>query len=269
MQKKVNDALLDRMKIAVAKEYTETRIESIERLLSFQKPKPTPNDEWQALTGILSRLYVSAKLEAAMFDFYSSERVLALIAEPKPAGVGTKDWERYIDLLRRVYYVNLVETLTAATDPWKVVSQADLAPLNSTHAKLVRDFAYRCELDKLPNVARRGGAERFLSMPKPDFLTERDYNELAEIAHAVQDVEQKEREVRLRRAELEALQSQTEKLKARVLRQLEIIEAFISDPDTLDGIEDYENAFAPRNLENLRRLGRRRSIDVADVDAAS
>jgi hypothetical protein len=40
-----------------------------------------------------------------------------------------------------------------------------------------------------------------------------------------------------------------------VLRQIEIIDAFTRDPGTLEMIEDYEDAFAPRNLANLKLLG--------------
>jgi hypothetical protein len=45
-------------------------------------------------------------------------------------------------------------------------------------------------------------------------------------------------------------------LKEKVERQLSIIHIFLTDPSVLDRIEEYSNAFAPGNLENLKKLAK-------------
>ncbi|HLK17735.1 MAG TPA: hypothetical protein VKT81_02230 [Bryobacteraceae bacterium] len=52
-------------------------------------------------------------------------------------------------------------------------------------------------------------------------------------------------------------------IKAKVVRQLEVINDFISDPGVLDRIEEYEELFAPGNLANLKTLAAMRSKPTA------
>jgi hypothetical protein len=62
------------------------------------------------------------------------------------------------------------------------------------------------------------------------------------------------KETERRHAELVQREAEASTLKAKVLRQLEVINTFISDPDVLSRIEDYDGVFAPGNLANLRSL---------------
>lgn len=55
-------------------------------------------------------------------------------------------------------------------------------------------------------------------------------------------------------AELEKDRSDLEKLKSKVLRQLEVLDRFLQDPEAVDRIEPYEDVFAPGNLVNLKRI---------------
>jgi hypothetical protein len=51
-------------------------------------------------------------------------------------------------------------------------------------------------------------------------------------------------------------------LKARVLRQLDVINVFMNDPSVIDRIEEYESVFAPGNLSNLRKLAQQLHISA-------
>ena len=55
-------------------------------------------------------------------------------------------------------------------------------------------------------------------------------------------------------AELIKQENETATLKAKLLRQLDLINTFINDPAVVDRIEEYDGVFAPGNLVNLRRL---------------
>ena len=43
-------------------------------------------------------------------------------------------------------------------------------------------------------------------------------------------------------------------LKCKIERQLDIIHNVLTDPGSVDRIEDYSNVFSPGNFENLRLL---------------
>ena len=48
--------------------------------------------------------------------------------------------------------------------------------------------------------------------------------------------------------------SDLERLKAKVLRQLEVLDRFLLDPDAVNRIEPYEDVFAPGNLALLKEI---------------
>ena len=47
---------------------------------------------------------------------------------------------------------------------------------------------------------------------------------------------------------------ETEKLKEKIVNQLNIIHNVLNDPKSIDRIEDYSNVFAHGNFDNLRKI---------------
>jgi hypothetical protein len=79
-------------------------------------------------------------------------------------------------------------------------------------------------------------------------------DEWSDLKKTEQEIVTARRQNEQRQGELSALESETSTLKATVLRQLQIINTFISDPGVLDRIEEYEGVFAPGNLASLKEL---------------
>ena len=90
-----------------------------------------------------------------------------------------------------------------------------------------------------------------ISKDKPNALSKDDWEKLKQI----------EREITISREnnvkESEELSKQKEivdSLKERIECQLSIIHLCLNDPTILDRIEEYSNAFAPGNFENLKKI---------------
>jgi hypothetical protein len=115
-------------------------------------------------------------------------------------------------------------------------------------AQMVRKAARFSVL--LPQLERLVAGSQ-LAADKPSDASQDEWANLKRIEHEIVTLREKNerRDAALFRQEAEA-----STLKTRVLKQLEVINDFINDPCVLDRIEDYEEAFAPGNLANLKSL---------------
>jgi len=99
-----------------------------------------------------------------------------------------------------------------------------------------------------------------LATAKPTAILDDDWADLQRIERNIVAASE---ENRRKDKELTLLESEISTLVTKVRRQLEIINAFISDPGVLDRIEEYDGLFAPGNLENLRQIARLRRSTAA------
>jgi len=250
----IKDALLARMEAAAAKANSSSDPGTLCKLLSTVRPIAVLDEHWRPMLKRIGDLYVSAAVAEATKSWRSAKDLLKVLAQAKPDTLDENAWAEYQGKVRSLYCARLVGSLQVEPRPASFISSADLTPLEEGVANNLKRFAYRMEMSGLPDVSTSHGASKFLTAPKPDFMSDKDYHEWAGIAGRVRDLTSREVQFHERLASLVTQESQTATLKSRVLRQLEIIEKFTADPATVDGIEDYEGAFAPRNLANLRRL---------------
>ena len=81
-----------------------------------------------------------------------------------------------------------------------------------------------------------------------------------DIVAARDEYKRKRAELDAQGAEMVKRDSELQTLKARILRQLDVINTFINDPAVIDRIEEYDTVVAPGNLLNLRKLAVRLRI---------
>jgi hypothetical protein len=230
--------------------------DSLKQVLRTKKPSSVPETEWNKLINSIGESYTAASVARVMrWGTMRSEVFQKAIMATKPDGLPESSWEAYQDQVKALYVAALTRELLYDLNPWQYLRRIDLTCLSEDDAKRVRTLAYKIESSRMPNVATAWGAKQFLDSGKPEFLGQTEYEELERVARIVLDLESREKGVQDREVKVGTLESDTSAIKTRVLRQLEIIDAFTRDPGTLDGIEDYEGAFAPRNLANLKALG--------------
>jgi hypothetical protein len=140
------------------------------------------------------------------------------LERPRPKWMAEKDYENLRDSAARC------KEFIANRDQYRSL-------VVSAH-----DFVADVEVG--PNQPSVGGAEAW-----------------AKVKAILENVRARARENSLLAAELETDRSDLDRLKTRVLRQLEVLDRFLQDPDIVDRIEPYEEVFAPGNLANLREIG--------------
>jgi len=215
-------AFTERVNLTAATSYVGGASKPLRKLFGSDKPALFPQEDWDELTRDLGKMYVSSfVLEAISYDWrWESTRKTCIngLMELKSTVKGLNDEtrKRGFEWITAVYFANLANMLRESAR-WK----DDLSDLNI------------------------------------DYLSSGQVSCLQEISYAKKALgENKERESELRKreAEINNLAKETEKVKSKVMRQLNIIDNFIRDPREIGKIESYDDAFSPGNLENLRTL---------------
>ena len=122
-----------------------------------------------------------------------------------------------------------------------------------------RDAAQRCQ-ELVADKKQYGGLMKAvqnllsgigLSSDPPPVVGAEEWAKVKDIEEKVRVSAQKNSQ---HAAKLEEDRSDLESLKSKVLRQLDVLDRFLRDPDTVDRIEPYENLFASGNLANLKKI---------------
>lgn len=95
-----------------------------------------------------------------------------------------------------------------------------------------------------------------LPVTKPVIFTEEEWGQVISKSQRFKKMEEDYQasmeEQKIARAE----KVETEKLKEKIEKQLKLIHDILSDPKSIDRIEDYSNIFAPGNFDNLKKISK-------------
>lgn len=89
---------------------------------------------------------------------------------------------------------------------------------------------------------------------KPEIFTEKEWNEVLKIAQRFKKMEEEHSTSMKVQETVRIEKMETEKLKEKIVNQLNIIHNVLNDPKSIDRIEDYSNVFAHGNFDNLRKI---------------
>jgi hypothetical protein len=225
---KLAKSLLSRAEGAASSAQTYGYDEDIRKLLVADKPLAMYEEPWAKLMASVGRMYVATSVMASIHGSNPST-VLRQFSETRPQNISENQWESYMDRLRSVYFEKLFYNLRLEFAPFAYLRKADLTPLSPSEAESLRQFAYQHEMRSVPDVSTATGAEQFLSGIKPDFMSERDYLRLTDIAKTTKQVAEDKRQY------------------VALLAQLKSLIAGSSLAETADGVPTAEWA-------NLRRI---------------
>jgi len=262
--------------------------EAIRKLLALPKPSAVFDERWNELKEDLGTSYRTATVtyvleRQVLFGIGLKELQHMFDTVQATDELNQTEQNKIRKWLQVLYSAILVEQIEHSRAPVETINSADLNLLSNADA--LKAFAYQRQMKDLENVCTPWDADQFLRRGRPAFMSDRDYDRLTNLAKAIKKADEDSRRysvmissirnilkgaglgsnpppeilpdewTNLKRIEQDmAQQAETAALKARVLRQLEVINVFLNDPSVIDRIEDYEAVFAPGNLLSLRRL---------------
>lgn len=106
---------------------------------------------------------------------------------------------------------------------------------------------YQFLLGALNNIVNKSPLKE-----KPeDTIDDKEWNDIIELESKTSAIAIKIDE---EKAELEISKEETQVLKNKILKQLEIVNDILTDPKSIDRIEPYDNHFSKGNYENLQKI---------------
>jgi hypothetical protein len=252
-----------RLMDSVAKVYVATSImtsirasttSSVFRRFAETKPPTVSENDWQYYVERLGSVYFAQIFSDLRLDSAPTDYLLMVDLSP----LTTSDAAS----LRQFAYQKEMRSVANVTTPTGAeqflsggkpgfMSEHDYERLtdtaNMTRQAVADKRQYTALLAQLKNLV----AGSPLAGKAPEGVSVGEWANVMRLEEAVVTAEGENKRCA---ADLARQEAETSKLKGRVLKQLEVINAFLYDPGVLDRIEDYEELFAPGNLSNLRRL---------------
>lgn len=236
--------------VAHTKKFEWSSLSTLAKALGDPRPSGLDEGSWKEYRRHIRTFYFAKLLENIRESDQPLEVVDAAdltLLEPAEARA-----------LRRLAYRRRMESIPDVTAPWgaeQFLSSGKEGFMNQEDYERLAKMAQttkgqqRCSvlLDLITSVL----AGLKLPSTAPLDISPEEWTEFRKIERDLVTVPL---ENQRRQAELTRLHVETSALKARILRQLDVVCAFLDDPSVLDRIEDYENIFAPGNLANLKKL---------------
>ena len=217
-------------------------------------PKGAIPELWEKYHVFLRELYfIGIALECA-----SS---ISPIKELKLKEVNSLDKYNISKLQDLVYYMQLIKILpvhdTMKAEEFLNNKETDWITENDYNI-LRKQAEHTLELDKLlnKNTIIQDLLKKILDrIPLSDSMIEQlpetDKEKLKQISSSIVEAE---KELKKKEKEFNELSLQTETLRSKIEKQLNIIHEFIQDPTVFERLEDYSNVFAPGNFKNLLEI---------------
>lgn len=222
-------------------------------LLSIQKPQLFPEGTWIDLIRTATDKWITLNIDRV----YSLQSALEALSSEKPEIVTDATWKKLRNAMAKKYFTFLRDELRVKKEPIKWLGSQDISVLDSDQKTILEDQAYRFGLEALPKVEYLEAARSFLKSEKPEWLKDNDYHILrdrAERTCKLHELEKLESELNEREQSLKENEKLLAKNIDKVERQLKIIHDLLSDPASIDQVEDYSNPFAPGNFRALKKL---------------
>jgi hypothetical protein len=280
--------------------------EELLKLLNETKPKYLPESDWSELLDKASKEYTSIKsrhiydpndillklkqkrpsnvreefwyeyTEKLQKEYYelqkpfrlNVEELIVALKTQKPDLIKDEIWIKLSNDLRNSLMKRLEHEIYMTDTPFTYIQKIDLSVLEDKEQLSLKRSAYKNQFDNCYFLITSEEAKTFLSLPKPDWIKNTDYEILKLRAERIIEIEEekakteqvrKEYQLKLtdlsvREKEIKDQSEEVSRYKNQIENQLEIINLVINEPEKINRIEDYSHSFAPGNFEDLMKI---------------
>lgn len=241
---------------------TYANTEKLMDLLKLEKPEALPIEKWSVFESSLKERLVSKLLPANMRSedyvniLNSNNALLKRLPEEFANEVRDKARSYYSE------YLTSRDCIYRATTPYEILKTARLDLLSEQQAKSVRDEILRIvRQSESPTKWTVEQLKYFVSKGKQEWMSEAEFESINTLISQFDSLLEErrllsEREQKLQRAEYEvaSIKGEAESYRKRVKDQLDFIDKILSDPNSMERVEDYDMTFSKGNWMNLAKV---------------
>lgn len=249
LQKQATESLMERF----SKEVTKySNAEKLVDLFKVKKPEALSINNWaefqESLIDRLKSKLLPAHMKAEDYVNILDFNNLMLKSLPDPVASEIRE------LAQRYYseYLTSRETLEIMSDPSTVLKTARFDLLTADQAASVEKKILRiARMIAMPSDWGIKELDFFLSKGRPEWMQEEEFSSICKIVSQTKTLSDESNALRQQEIKLSSEKLEAENLMKRVLAQLDLIDRVLTNPNSIEKIEDYDQTFAPGNRKNL------------------
>jgi hypothetical protein len=247
------------IKLLIARFSSEvTRYSTTEKLIDFlklKKPEALPQQSWAEFQDSLRE-----KIQTKLIPLNANAANFIGILDSSNSsvkGLPSSIYDEIYDLAQQRYYDYLVNgsKFEIRDNPSFVLATARFDLLTTKQAESVKEIISRfARMREMPSRWQVIELEEFSSKNRPEWMPESEFNAIREFVAKANALSDDRYALEERQKALTIAAEKTEGMKRRVIAQLDLIDKVLTNPKSIEKIEDYDQTFAPGNRKNLELI---------------
>lgn len=140
-------------------------------------------------------------------------------------------------------------------DPRTILQTARLEFLNESQKLSIENYVKQLtRLRNMPKHWQLAELRAFLAAGQPEWMPETEYSALSEFVERLDNVDDEWEIITVREQQAKRDQDYADTLRKRALAQLGLIDRVLTNPETVDTLEDYSKALEPGYRKSLERV---------------
>lgn len=249
LQKMAIKLLMARFSTEVTR-YTNT--DKLIDLFKLKKPDALPQQSWAEF-----QVSLRDRIQAALLPLNASTANILNVLDSKNSalkGLPSNVAEEINNLAQQRYFDNIVDgnKFEIRNDPSTVLTAVRFDLLTDRQSEIVKEkLSKLARMMEMPSTWGVYELELFISKQRPGWMPEKEFNAIRDFVVKTNALSDERNAIAAQQKELTMANKETENLKNRVLAQLNLIDRVLTNPKSIENIEDYDQTFAPGNRKNL------------------
>lgn len=240
----------------ILNEVKEYQVEKLEKYFLMICPLSIDEEKWKEMQEDIYILYIRLNLEIIKnkVEYNCFSEAIELMSRACPLNLPKEYWQQYLVCSKKIVESQLIRYIYESSESGNVESAVRDLDLSILNQNKIETILYDVLSARLLQKSVEKNIEK-ISIPQ--WVKERQLFNLEKYLVQKGQFEELLEQTKLEKAEVD-------KLKARITKQLELVDSVLRDPKALDYIEDYCDIFSTGNFENLRKVARKLTLDSAE-----
>jgi hypothetical protein len=229
-----------------------SKTEKLVDLFKLKKPESLSVEKWTSFESSLEKQLISNLLPSHMMleDYVKILTPNNSLLNSLPEEVANK----IRSLAQRYYSEDLTSSVNVAREqtPYKILRTARLDLLSEELATTIKNKITKLtRLQELPSTLNAYNLEIFIAKGRQDWMSEDEYKSICDFVSNSKSLSDEKKALSQSKHEIDAIKDETEKNAEQVKDQLDFIDKLLSNPASIERVEDYDKTFSKGNWRNL------------------
>jgi hypothetical protein len=222
-------------------------------LLKIKKPESFPLESWNEVQKSIHVL-----IKAALLPEHIKSVDLAKILEDNSPALRDLPEALAADIRERARLLYFRNSIEKCIDDYRSLQNLDDVRLdllnNDQQTQLNEVVVKAARMRNMPRSWNIQGLQQFISQGKPGWMSDGEFDDVRSLVLEANSLSNDRDNLNRRQSELADTSAEVGIVKQRVLAQLSLIDRVLTNPISIDNLEDYDATFAPGNRRNLERV---------------